>query len=328
MWNDEFNGAGKPDSTKWGYDIGDDGWGNNELQYYTDLAQNASQENGSLFIRALKSGNKWTSARLLSKNKAEFLYGRVVFRAKLPAGSGAWPALWMLGSNIQEVGWPTSGEIDIMEHVGRNPGIVQCALHSLSSYGNTVNKKETPVPTLAAQFHEYELNWSPQKLEFRVDGILFYTYEPPVLDASTWPYDKPFFLIMNIAMGGNLGSDPRLETNGLKNGIDPNLSSFVMELDWVRVYRTSPGPEITITEKHWPEAYQVLPIIGSGRCMLHIPKGTSVLFQLSDLQNKTVLKKKITPTETELNFSNLPKGVYTARIIAGERRYEGKIVLK
>ncbi len=239
IWSDEFNGKGVPDSTFWSYNTGKTGYGNNEIQNYTSLPENARQENGVLIIEAIKSGDEWTSARIHTKNKFEFTYGRVVFRAKLPAGSGTWPALWLLGSNFNDVGWPACGEIDVMEHVGRNPGMVLSTIHTPSSYGNTIDTKSIPLPDFDKAFHVYEANWTSEKIEFSIDGNQFYTYNPGEKNNATWPFNNPFFIIINVAMGGNFGSDARLETNGIRNGIDPALKSLRMEVDYVRVYQNS-----------------------------------------------------------------------------------------
>lgn len=237
LWSDEFNGTGVPDQTKWSYDLGSSGFGNNEVQNYTKELSNARQQDGHLIIEAKKDNNEWTSARLLSKNKFDFQYGKLVFRAKLPAGSGTWPALWMLGKEIDNLGWPAAGEIDVMEHIGRRPEVVQSAIHTNSSYGNTENIGFTTVPDFDSVYHLYQLNWTKDKLEFSVDDDIYYTYEPAVKDNDTWPFNKPFFIIMNIAMGGNLGSDPKFEKGDLRNGIDPKLTSVRMEVDYVRVYK-------------------------------------------------------------------------------------------
>ncbi len=241
VWSDEFDGSGPPDPAKWSYDLGAGGWGNREVQTYTNSTANSRQENGKLIINALKYGSNWTSARLLTNNKFEFKYGRVVFRAKLPVGSGTWPALWMLGENFGTVGWPACGEIDVMEFVGKHPGQVQSALHTPSSHGNTVNFGKKLVPTCSSEFHDYQVSWNYQRIEFRVDSLLIYAYSPSVRNTSTWPFDKPFFIIMNMAMGGNMGSDPQYETGGQKNGIDPTLTSATMEVDFVRVYQSPVG---------------------------------------------------------------------------------------
>lgn len=240
IWSDEFNSAGAPDTANWLRELGSHGFGNNEIQEYTAKLENARQEGGVLIIEAHNKNGNWTSGRIISSGKFNFTYGRIEFRAKLPAGSGTWPALWMLGENITEVGWPACGEIDVMEHVGKNPGVVQAALHTTHSYGNTINKQEYAVPDFNTTFHTYEANRTKDKIEFLVDGKVYYTFSPEEKNEDTWPFDKPFFIIMNIAMGGNWGSDASLETKGLKNGIEPSLKVARMEVDYVRVYKTNP----------------------------------------------------------------------------------------
>lgn len=239
VWSDEFDGNGAPNPNNWTYDIGhgSSGWGNNEVQYYTDERKNSRIENGNLIIEALKEDGEWTSARLKTQGLQEFQYGTIKARAKLPEGSGTWPAIWMLGADIPEVGWPASGEIDIMEHVGKDPGAVHSSLHTPSSYGNTQNTAETEVPDFHDTFHVYEAVWTPESITFKVDGETFYSYEPSTKNADTWPFNDEFFIILNIAMGGNWGSDSQYETNGLKNGIDPNLTRARMVVDYVRVYK-------------------------------------------------------------------------------------------
>ncbi len=238
IWSDEFNGGGPPNSNNWTYDIGhgDNGWGNNEVQYYTDEAKNVRVEDGKLVIEALKEDGEWTSARIKTQGKQSFKHVTVKVRAKLPEGSGTWPAIWMLGSDFDEVGWPESGEIDIMEHVGKEPGLVHSSLHTPSSYGNTQNSSSTEVSDFSESFHVYEAEWTTDGIIFKVDGEAFYTYNPSEKNGDTWPFNDDFFIIMNIAMGGNWGSDTQYETGGMKNGIDPNLTKARMEVDYIRVY--------------------------------------------------------------------------------------------
>ena len=229
IFADEFNYSGPPDSSKWGYDTGAGGWGNNEHQYYTSRAENVTVEDGVLKITARKEnheGAAYTSTRLKTQNKFNFKYGKVEVRAKLPEGGGTWPAIWMLGSNITEVGWPACGEIDIIEHVGNDPGRILSAVHTPSSYGNTVNTGTKMVSDATTQFHVYGLEWTPEKLEFSIDGDVFYTYRPSTRNNSTWPFDSNQFIILNIAVGGNLGGE-----------IDPNFISGTMEIDYVRVHQ-------------------------------------------------------------------------------------------
>lgn len=238
LWADEFEESGAPNEENWTHDIGhgDNGWGNNEVQYYTDEQENVRVEDGKLIIEALKEDGEWTSARIKTQGKRSFKHVTVKAKAKLPQGSGTWPAIWMLGADFVDVGWPASGEIDIMEHVGKDPGVVHSSLHTPSSHGNTQNTGSTEVPDFSDSFHVYEVEWTSERITFRIDGEAHYSYEPSTKNAETWPFNDDFFLIMNIAVGGNWGSDTQYETGGLKNGIDPDLSKVRMEVDYIRVY--------------------------------------------------------------------------------------------
>lgn len=231
LWSDEFNYTGSPDSSKWNYNIGrgDNGWGNGEAQYYTSRSQNVKVENGNLTITAKKEnyeGAEYTSTRLLTQGKFDFTYGKVEVRAKLPIGGGTWPAIWMLGSNINTVGWPACGEVDIMEHVGNNQGTVQSAMHTPSSYGGTINHGSQYLEDVSTEFHVYAVEWTSEKMIFSVDDVVHYTYNPSTKDSNTWPFDADQFIILNIAMGGGFGGE-----------IDPNFVSSTMEIDYVRVYQ-------------------------------------------------------------------------------------------
>lgn len=231
VWSDEFDTNGAPDASKWGYNTGtgDNGWGNNESQYYTDRLDNAKVEDGVLKITAKKEdyeGAEYTSARLLTSGKFEFTYGRVDVRAKLPAGGGVWPAIWMLGANFGTVGWPACGEIDIMEYVGNNPGQISSALHTTSSSGATVNYKATSISNETTEFHLYSVIWTENSITFLLDDVEYYTYSPSTKNDDTWPFYNNQFIILNIAMGGNLGG-----------AIDADFDASTMEIDYVRVYQ-------------------------------------------------------------------------------------------
>jgi len=230
IWFDEFNVDGAPNSSKWGYDLGtgSNGWGNNESQYYTNRTDNVVIANGILKIIAKKesySGSNYTSARILTKGKFSFKYGKVEIRAKLPIGVGTWPAFWMLGDNIDTVGWPACGEVDIMEHVGKNQGTVQSAMHTPSSFGATVNHGSQYLADISTAFHIYAVQWTSEKMVFSVDGVVHYTYNPATKNSSTWPFNANQFIILNVAMGGNFGGT-----------IDPNFVSSTFEIDYIRVY--------------------------------------------------------------------------------------------
>jgi beta-glucanase (GH16 family) len=222
VFSDEFAADGAPDPSKWSYDLGAGGWGNGELQTYTNNPANAVVQGGNLVITAVRNGNSYTSARLKSENKYEFRYGKVEFRAKLPAGAGTWPALWMLGQNYATNTWPACGEIDIMEHKGFEPNIIHGTVHYTGrSGGNGVTSRITAT-NVSSTYHIYKVIWSPQSIRFYVDNVLFHT----VLNTNSLPFNSDFFLIMNVAMGGTFGGP-----------VDPAFTQSSMSVDYVRVYQ-------------------------------------------------------------------------------------------
>ncbi|MTI29303.1 glycoside hydrolase family 16 protein, partial [Xanthovirga aplysinae] len=232
LWEDNFEWGEQPNQAFWNFEIGTghNGWGNNELQFYTNRKQNVRVEDGKLIIQAQKEtykGNGYTSARITTQKKKEFKYGRVEVRAKLPGGTGLWPAIWMLGSNINQVGWPECGEIDIMEYVGFDPGVIHATMHTPSSHGNSINSEEILVSDAEDAFHIYAMEKTVEAIKFYVDGQLYYTYNPSTKDASTWPYEQNHFLILNVAVGGNWGG---------KEGIDDSVFPQQMEIDFVKFF--------------------------------------------------------------------------------------------
>ena len=203
VWSDEFNADGAPDSTKWGYDLGNgsNGWGNSELEYYTNKPENVIVQNGVLKITAIKesyNGSAYTSARLLSKDKYAFTYGKVEVRAKLPARVGTWPAIWMLGSNIDAAGWPGCGEMDIMEHRGSELNKIFGTLHYPGHSGSNGDGGTEVISNASTEFHTYSLEWSPSSIKISVDSTIYHT----VINSGSIPFNHDFFFIMNVAMGG------------------------------------------------------------------------------------------------------------------------------
>lgn len=237
VWSDEFNYQGLPDSTKWRYDVGGDGWGNKELQYYTKRrAENARVEGGNLIVEArreaLQPGNAYTSARLLSSGKGgSQTYGRFEIRAKLPAGRGTWPAIWMLpDENLYgNKSWPDNGEIDIMEHVGYDPNVIHATTHCKTYYFRLNNQKTgvTLLPDATTAFHVYSVEWTPETITAAVDGQLYFATRNEGTGWEAWPWDKPFHLLLNVAVGGEWG--------GLK-GVDEAAFPQQMLVDYVRFY--------------------------------------------------------------------------------------------
>lgn len=224
VFSDEFNTDGAPDATKWGYDLGtgDNGWGNSEEQTYTNAADNVIVSGGSLKITAKKVGSGYTSARLKSENKFEFTYGKIEIKAKLTTGKGTWPALWMLGEDYATNTWPGCGEIDIMEYKGSQPTTIYGTLHYPGNSGGNGNGGSTTIANAATEFHVYKAIWSPASVKLYVDDVLFHT----VANTSTLPFNKDFFLIMNVAMGGTFGG-----------AIDSGFTQSSMEVDYIRVYQ-------------------------------------------------------------------------------------------
>ncbi len=236
VWSDHFNYKGLPDSTKWNYDTrgNEYGWGNNEKQWYTVAnPNNAFVSKGTLKITARKeetSGKAYSSARLTSKNKGDWKYGKVVVRAKLPTGRGTWPAIWMLPTDSPYGGWPQCGEIDIMEHVGYNPDTVFSTVHT-GSYNHikrTQVGKRLSLPTATSRFHTYTLEWEAGELRSYVDDIHYFTFRNEQTGSDAWPFDQSFHLILNLAVGGGLGG---------RKGIDDALFPHVFEVDYVKVYQ-------------------------------------------------------------------------------------------
>jgi beta-glucanase (GH16 family) len=237
VWSDEFNGT-ELDLDNWTHEIGGSGWGNNELQYYTDSSKNSYVQDGSLFIKLLKEvyqDNNYTSARLVTKRNHDFLYGKFEMRAKLPSGLGTWPAFWMMPTDSYYGGWPNSGEIDIMEHVGYDMNHIHHSIHTeFFNHPNNTQKGDGAYhDNVDTVFHTYSLEWLPDKLMYYVDGDLQYTYDINQFDCvkkGHWPFDKDFFLILNLAFGGSWGG---------AQGIDSTLLEATYEIDYVRVYQDS-----------------------------------------------------------------------------------------
>ncbi|SJZ48694.1 glycoside hydrolase family 16 protein [Sediminibacterium ginsengisoli] len=233
VWSDEFNTNGLPDPAKWSYDTGGHGWGNHELQFYTYREKkNARIENGVLIIEALKeqkNNNAYTSARLVTKGKGDWTYGRIDVKARLPRGKGSWPAIWMLAS-VPKLKWPDDGEIDIMEHVGYNPGTVHASVHCKKYYHKIGTQKTAtiPVPDFSDSFHVYSLEWDSEKITMLIDNKPYFSFQNEHTGNEAWPFDKPFHLLLNLAVGGDWGG---------QKGIDETAFPQKMEIDYVRVYQ-------------------------------------------------------------------------------------------
>lgn len=223
VWEQDFN-SGALDTAIWNIETGNnDGWGNNELQYYT--ADNVTVADGNLVITARKeatSGFDYSSARITTEDNFEFKYGRVEVRAKVPVEEGTWPAAWLLGANFDEVGWPETGEIDIMEHKGNDPGVIHGTLHYPGRSGGNADGGTTTVQNVSSEFHLYSVEWTPEEIIFLVDNEPYHVYE----NSPDSPFNKNFFLIMNLAMGGTFGGT-----------VDPDFDEATYIVDYIKVYQ-------------------------------------------------------------------------------------------
>lgn len=333
VWSDEFDVDGAIDDTKWFHQTqlpSGGSWYNGEIQHYTNRVDNASVSNGQLNLTAKKEvftdqghTKQYTSARLNSK--FAFKYGRVEIRAKLPTGAGTWPAIWMLGKNINESGaywqtqgfgntsWPACGETDIMEHWGHNQNYVQSAMHTPSSSGGTVNHGGQTVATASTDFHIYAVEWTAEKMVFSVDGMIHYTYNPPVKDASTWPFDAEQYLLLNIAV---------------EPSIDPNFTEDAMEIDYVRIYEQTPVSTVTINDNSSLEYYPN-PVEDELNIVLESSIQETVIFNIYSIDGKLVktTPQTVSGNTAKLNgLSELTQGVYFVSFQAKEKTYNLKMV--
>lgn len=225
VFEEEFDVDGAPDPNLWNIEIGngDNGWGNQELQYYTE--DNVIIEDGVLKITAKReetNGFDFSSTRMTTLDNFSYEYGRIEVRAKLPEGGGTWPAIWMLGENFPDVGWPETGEIDIMEHVGNSQNEINGTLHLPGNFGGTAINESTTVEGVSEEFNNYTVEWSPDRILFAVNDEVYHEYE----NTSETPFNAPFFIILNVAMGGTLGGE-----------VDPDFTESTMEVDYIRVYQ-------------------------------------------------------------------------------------------
>ena len=333
IWSDEFDTDGALDSSKWHHQtlfpVGSS-WFSGEIQHYTDRIDNSYVQNGSLHIVAKKENytdqgvtKTHTSARLNSK--FAFTYGRVEVRAKVPGGTGTWPAIWMLGKNIDErgayfqtqgygtVSWPYCGEFDIMEHWGNEPNEVFSAIHTPETYFNTsgagwmVHSGGQKIPTALSDFHVYAVEWTEDMIQFSVDSLVHYTYQPMSQHPNNWPFQKPHFLLLNIA---------------IQPAVDPALLQTSMEVDYVRVYKQS---GISTRETGLRQKAMLYPNPVDDRLFLRFPVETQGLqpFVLTDPRGRCLRKGQVRFTKGSAVLSgleSLPKGMYVLQ--CGKQRLQ------
>lgn len=232
VWADEFDAPGKPDPTRWTYDVGGGGWGNNELQYYTQ-GDNVDIADGICTITAkkeIREGAQYTSTRMVTRGLGDFTYGRFEARLQVPSGRGTWPAFWMLPTDRVYGDWPKSGEIDIMEHVGYDPNVFHFSTHCEAYYFKQGNQKTSSlkVPTGTSEFHTYRTDWTPYSIKGFIDDQQIFEFDNQNGGYKVWPFDKRFHMLFNLAVGGDWGG---------ASGIDASAFPQKMMIDYVRVYK-------------------------------------------------------------------------------------------
>lgn len=231
VWHDEFDGKAI-DKANWTYDLGGGGWGNGEAQFYTDRPENARTEKGLLIIEARQEkyeGSYYTSARLKTQGRQEFQHGRIEARIKAPKGAGLWPAFWMLGASFDGSNWPDCGEIDIMEYVGREPDLVMGTAHGPGYSGALgLGKWNRQKYDIADDFHTYAIEWQPGQIKWFYDGAEYFTLSRADVGDRQWVFDRPFFIILNLAVGGTLGGVIGLDT----------VFPAQVQVDYLRVFQT------------------------------------------------------------------------------------------
>src|SRR5690606_15964628 len=229
IFEDNFDGESL-NMAFWNYEEGDGcphlcGWGNNERQIYE--RKYVSLEDGKLVIEAVKDGDKYYSGKINTLGKVEFQYGIIEVRLKLPEGHGIWPAVWMLGTNIGEVGWPASGEIDIMEYVGREPHTIYSSLHTPANHGDNASSQKTYLEDIEEGYHTYKTVWTENDIQYFIDGEHVYTFTPPEYNDAHYPFRHPFYFLINMAVGGNFGGPE----------VDDSIFPVKYYVDWIRVTR-------------------------------------------------------------------------------------------
>ena len=336
VWSDEFDNDGPIDGDKWFHQTqlpAGGSWFNGEIQHYTDRIENTEVIDGVLHLTARNETftdqgftKQHTSARLNSK--FAFTYGRVEVRAKLPTGIGTWPAIWMLGKNINEAGaywqiegfgttgWPACGEIDIMEHWGHNQNYISSATHTPSSFGATVNVGGQIIPTVSTEFHVYELEWTPERLVFSVDGVVHYIYDPEVKNAETWPFDADEYILLNVAI---------LPT------IESSFSASAMEIDYVRVYQEGDPVSTVELDAAAPLSYFPNPVEDNLTLILPTIPTHDITFNLYQVDGKlirTFERATASDTLTIGGWDELDRGMYLLKFQVAEQNYSVKVVKK
>lgn len=319
VWQDEFDGV-ELDKTKWSYELGtgDWGWGNNEKQYYTDRSENLFLRDGKLVIKAIKEsykGSDYTSARIVTRGKADWLYGKMEARIKLSKGRGIWPAFWMMPSESKYGGWPKSGEIDIMEYVGYDPGKGHGTVHTQGGSGGSASGASFIHVGMEDDYHTFTLEWTPNYMKWSFDDDEpFKTYRRlDDWDYVYWPFDQNFYIILNQAVGGNWGG---------AQGIDNTIFPQEYQLDYIRVYQKVDRPDNL--DKTLDENALKTVIRGNELCVTgNVTLDSLSLFDLNGRRVRHLLTRSST---VSIDLGQLPAGLYVLEVKSGDRQLTRKII--
>jgi len=315
VWSDEFNGT-TLNTDNWNIVEGGSGFGNQEKQFYTSRPQNLKVENGNLVITALLENYtvgsmtwNYTSARINTSRKKDFTYGKIEARIKLPTGRGTWPAFWMMGYGS----WPSCGEIDILEFVGRQPDRFQSNVHTKDYNGmNGQNFHiEKVYPGLPNDFHVYSIEWTSEKIKFFFDGAQYWTFSSLSVDPANYPFNNPFYIILNLAIGGTMGG-----------AVDNSIFPQKLLVDYVRVYR-----DINAVNDPSSKQQPVVSTLVSDNLNIQIPENQrNNKIIIYDLNGKTIRQQNTSERELNINVSDLTKGVYIVKIVSEKNIYTSKVI--
>lgn len=319
VWADEFDALDgtSPDPSKWTYEIGNgsNGWGNNELEYYTNRTENVFIRNECLIIKAVKEKYdlyNYTSARLITKNKGDWKYGRIEARIRLPQGRGTWPAFWMMPTKSVYGNWPNSGEIDIMEYVGFDPDHVYGTVHRKEGSGNNGSGNTANISGENGEFQVVRIDWEPGYIRWFLNDQLFHTYYNLGSGNAQWPFDQEFYCILNFAVGGNWGG---------AQGVDNNIWPQEFQIDYVRVYQKQENVSIP------PLQNKSLFVPSLSKDELKINSSLFPLFvSIYSLTGQKRTASKITSENSSISVSDLPQGVYIITVSDGNHSYSQKFI--
>ena len=313
IWSDEFSGSSL-DLNHWSYEFGGGGWGNNELVYYTNQPDNISVSSGTLKITATRENPgpmEYQSARIITKDKFSFLYGKVEARMRLPLGQGLWPAFWMMGQNIDAVSWPSCGEIDVMEHVSNEPlihGTVHWNHGGHTSLGDTYGVDVT-------EYHVYGAIWDAESIDFYVDGNIYFSFPLVAGNQSANTFDQPVFLLLNMAIGGNFPGNPD----------DSTVFPAQMEVDYVRVFQNDPSLQINVSEN---QTFQVYPNPCKERVHVNLSMNDRGNCRLIDAFGRVVYQENVQEPNVIIDLKSIPQGIYFLQVENQDLIFTERIVIQ